>query len=89
MILIVAIDLYSSSVGTFIGLATPKNTAKTIGQVLQILFLYFGIVPVVGLIAPLAFIISPEAGALIGAGFCAAVSALFIAASAPLVGRNV
>ncbi|MBO4414238.1 MAG: hypothetical protein J5830_05980 [Clostridia bacterium] len=89
MILIVAIDLYSSSVGTFIGLAAPKNAGKTIGQVLQILFLYFGIMPVIGFIAPLALVVSPSVGALIGAAFCMAISALFVVASAPLVGRNV
>ena len=43
---IISVDFYSSSVGTFISLSIPTATAKVIRSVIQICFIYFGLVPV-------------------------------------------
>ena len=42
---IVTVDLYATSIGAFINLSVPVAAGKTIKQMVQILFLYFGILP--------------------------------------------
>ncbi len=42
---ILSVDLYSSSVGAFIDLSLPVSLAKTIRGVIQIFFIYFGLLP--------------------------------------------
>ncbi len=51
VVLIVSVDLYASSVGAFITLSLPTNLPKTIRQLIQILFIYFGLIPVAGIVA--------------------------------------
>ena len=51
LILITTIDLYASSVGAFISLSLPTSLAKTIRSVIQIMFIYFGLIPLAGIIA--------------------------------------
>jgi hypothetical protein len=51
LVLIATIDLYASSVGAFISLSLPTSLAKTIRSVIQIMFIYFGLVPLAGIIA--------------------------------------
>ncbi len=43
--LIVSVDLYATAVGAFIGLSVPVSAGKTIKQVVQIMFVYFGLLP--------------------------------------------
>ena len=38
-------DFYSTCVGTFIGLSVPVAAGKTIKQLVQVLFVYFGLIP--------------------------------------------
>ena len=45
MFLILSIDLSSSAVGAFIDLSLPVSLAKNIRSVVQILFIYFGLLP--------------------------------------------
>lgn len=42
---IVSVDFYTTTVGTFIGLSTPASAGKIVKQLVQILFVYFGLVP--------------------------------------------
>lgn len=49
--LILSIDFYATNVGAFINLSVPVSAGKNIKQVVQILFIYFGIVPDIAIIA--------------------------------------
>ena len=51
ILFIVTVDLYATAVGAFINLSVPVAAGKTLKQMVQILFLYFGILPGAGLIA--------------------------------------
>ncbi len=50
LIFVVSIDFYSASVGTFLDLAIPESVAKMIKSLIQILFIYFGLLPIAALI---------------------------------------
>ena len=41
----VTMDFYSSNVGLFLDLSIPTNIAKTVKQLIQVAFVYFGLVP--------------------------------------------
>ena len=43
--LIVSVDFYATCVGTFISLSAPVSAGKTLKQVIQIMFVYFGLLP--------------------------------------------
>ncbi len=45
LLFMLSVDLYSSAVGVFIDLSLPVSLAKTIRAVVQILFIYFGLLP--------------------------------------------
>ena len=45
LFLIVSVDLYSSLVGCFIDLSVPVSGGKTIKQMIQVSFIYFGLIP--------------------------------------------
>ncbi|MBQ4505952.1 MAG: CPBP family intramembrane metalloprotease [Firmicutes bacterium] len=49
--LILSVDLYAGSCGSFIALSTPANAGTTVKQLVQIMFIYFGLLPDVGVIA--------------------------------------
>jgi membrane protease YdiL (CAAX protease family) len=51
LLLIVTLDFYATCVGTFIGLSVPVNAGNTIKQIIQVMFLYFGLLPDGGLLA--------------------------------------
>lgn len=48
---IVSIDFYATCVGTFINLSVPVAAGKMIKQLVQILFIYFGLLPDVAAVA--------------------------------------
>lgn len=50
-VVIVSIDFYATVTATFIDLSVPVHTGKTIKQFIQILFIYFGLIPDVVVIA--------------------------------------
>ncbi|MCQ2428208.1 MAG: putative ABC exporter domain-containing protein [Clostridia bacterium] len=76
ILLILSIDFYSTVVGTFIGVSLPQNAGTMLKQVIQIMFLYFGLIPdiaAIGIAAALgniavglgiAFIVNLGIGAL-------------------------
>ncbi|MBE6698857.1 MAG: hypothetical protein E7584_01240, partial [Ruminococcaceae bacterium] len=45
ILFIVTLDFYSTAVATFIDLSIPTSTAKQIRTVIQIMFIYFGLLP--------------------------------------------
>lgn len=45
-----AIDFYASNVGLFLDLSIPTRAGKTVKQLIQILFIYFGLLPTAALI---------------------------------------
>ena len=48
---IVSVDFYATNVGAFIGFSTPASAGKVLKQVVQVLFVYFGLVPDIAVIA--------------------------------------
>jgi len=51
VLLIVSVDFYATTVATFIDLSTPVSAGKTVKQLVQIMFIYFGLLPDIGIIA--------------------------------------
>ena len=42
---LLSISIYSTSVGTFIGVTVPNNAGVMLKQFVQVLFVYFGLLP--------------------------------------------
>lgn len=63
---ILSVDFYGSNVGAFIDFSTPKSAGKPIKQIVQIMFIYFGLLPDIALIA-LGFVLGFAAISVIGA----------------------
>ncbi|MBO6157941.1 MAG: putative ABC exporter domain-containing protein [Firmicutes bacterium] len=62
---IVSVDLFATIVGTFIDLSIPIHTGKTIKQLVQILFIYFGLLPdIIVIVICLALLHSTTAAVL-------------------------
>ena len=51
MLFVLSVDFYSTNVGSFIDVSLPGGTGTTIKQLVQILFLYFGLLPDIVIIA--------------------------------------
>ena len=93
LVLIATMDFYASNVSAFIHLSVPAATGKTVKQLVQVLFLYFGLLPDVAIMAVALVLDAPAAGV----GLCAALNAglgfLFLALSplflTPGAGRSV
>jgi len=49
--LIVSVDFFATAVGAFIGLSVPVSAGKMIKQLIQILFIYFGLLPDIAIMA--------------------------------------
>ncbi len=63
---IVSLDFYSTNVGAFIDLSVPVAAGKTIKQVVQIMFIYFGLLPDIALLA-VGFVFEEVALCAVGA----------------------
>jgi len=66
---IVSVDFYGTCVGTFIALSTPDSAGKTIKQVVQILFLYFGLLPNAAIMV-VAMVTDHTAAGIVGSAVC-------------------
>ena len=85
ILFIVTLDFYSTAVATFIDLSIPTSTAKQIRTVIQIMFIYFGLLPDVVILIiggifsalPIAAAVAAVANVCIGAVFFA-LSPLFL-----------
>ncbi|MCR5795132.1 MAG: CPBP family intramembrane metalloprotease [Solobacterium sp.] len=69
MIPVMTVDFYATCVGTFLDLSIPESIGKTVKQVIQIMFIYFGLLPDIALIA---------IGFVQGSEFFAAASVSFV-----------
>lgn len=82
---IVSVDFYATNVGAFIGFSVPVAAGKTIKQVVQIMFVYFGLLPDIAILvfgmlfghAALAVILSAVLNMALGFLFFA-LSPLFL-----------
>lgn len=77
MLFIISIDFYGTTTGAFINISVPVNAGKVIKQLIQIMFIYFGLLPDFGILIagylmkgfPIALVISAIVNLLIGALF--------------------
>ncbi|MBR4163739.1 MAG: CPBP family intramembrane metalloprotease [Solobacterium sp.] len=51
MIPIASVDFYATAVGAFLDLSIPSSIGKTIKQLIQVFFIYFGLLPDIAVIA--------------------------------------
>lgn len=89
LFVIIAIDFYSSALITAIDLSLPSSIALTIKQVITVMFVYFGIVPVgiCGCLIGLAFYSLPAG--IIGGGAAAVIIALgAVAVSSSIISKG-
>ncbi len=78
-IFIVSIDFYATNVGAFIDLSVPVAAGKTIKQVVQIMFIYFGLLPMIGVMIA-GFLLEQVALAALGsAALSFALGGIFLA----------
>lgn len=63
---IISVDFYATNVGAFIGFSVPVSAGKTLKQVIQIMFIYFGLLPDI-VIASLGMVSGHTAVGMIGA----------------------
>ncbi len=85
ILFIVTLDFYSTAVATFIDLSIPTATAKQIRSIIQIIFIYFGLLPDIAILIiggifsalPIAAVIAAIVNMCIGAVFFA-LSPLFL-----------
>lgn len=78
-LLIISVDFYGTTVGAFINISVPVNAGSMIKQLVQILFIYFGLLPDAGIIV-LSFVLKAVP---VGVTLCAlanlALGAIFLA----------
>lgn len=85
---ILSLDFYSSSVGVFIDLSVPTSAGKTIKQIVQIMFIYFGLLPDIALIA-LGFVFAKlQLFMLIAAGLNVLIGTIFFSSSPACLERG-
>ena len=83
ILFIVSIDFYATTVGTFIDLSVPVSAGKTVKQIVQVMFVYFGLLPDVALIA-IGLVVDRLAPFAIGAALLNLALGLIFFALAPL-----
>ena len=81
MLFIVSVDFYSTNVGVFIDLSVPVSAGKMVKQFVQILFIYFGLLPDIGIIAFAMVKDKTVTGTVAAAAFNVLVGMLFFAVS--------
>lgn len=77
----VSVDFFSSTVGTFISVSLPSSMDKTMRQVVQIMFIYFGLVPNAGIMVLGIVLHHVTAAAVIAAGVNVGLGLIFFALS--------
>ena len=48
---VLSVDFYATTVGVFIDLSVPVAAGKMLKQIVQIMFVYFGLLPDIGILA--------------------------------------
>ena len=83
VLFIVSIDFYATIVGTFIDLSVPVSAGKTVKQIVQVMFVYFGLLPDAALIA-IGLVMDNLAPFAIGAALLNLALGMIFFALAPL-----
>jgi hypothetical protein len=79
----VSVDFYATTVGVFIGLSVPVAAGKMVKQFAQILFVYFGLLPDIAIMA-FGIVMGHTALAAIGAAVLNVALGLIFFSLAPL-----
>ena len=74
---ILSLYMYSSSVGTFIDVTVPANAGSNLKQIVQIMFVYFGLIPDLIVFAIAAFFKQIFIGIIFGTIFNFMLGVLF------------
>ncbi len=85
LLFLLSVDFYGTNVSTFIDMAVPLSVGKPIKQGLQLIFIYFGSVPVIGIIAAGLILHHLLAAAVISAAINVFVGSLFLVLTAVLI----
>ncbi len=76
---IVSIDFYATTVGAFINLSVPVAAGKTLKQFVQIMFIYFGLIPDIAIMAVAIVTKHTALGAILAAVLNLALGFIFLA----------
>ncbi len=76
---ILSIDFYGTNVGVFINLSVPVSAGKPLKQIVQIMFIYFGLLPDIIIMAVGMIFGYTALAAIIAAVFNCALGAIFLA----------
>ncbi len=76
--LIVSVDFFSTTVGTFISLSVPVSAGKMVKQLVQILFIYFGLLPDIGIMAVGIVLGHPAIAAIVATAVNAGLGFVFL-----------
>ena len=91
--LIVSVDFYATAVGAFINLSVPNSAGATVKQMVQVMFIYFGLLPDVAVMAIGMVMGHTALAAAVSAGINAAFGLLFVSLTPmilePGAGRSV
>ena len=85
---ILSVTAYATSVGTFIDLSVSVNAGKTLKQMIQIVFVYFGLLPDIIIVGLLLLAGLPLVAVLVVTLINAGLSALFIFLASLFMGRK-
>ncbi len=82
---LLAIDFYGTNVGTFINLSVPVSAGKMVKQIVQVMFIYFGLLPAIVIMAIGIVLNHVVVAAVIAAWVCVLVGLLFLALTPMLI----
>lgn len=85
---IISITAYATSVGTFIDLSVNVNAGKTLKAMIQVVFLYFGLLPDIIIVGILLMLKMPVLAVLAVTGINVALSALFLLFASLVMGKK-
>ena len=85
---IVSLTAYATSVGTFIDMSVRVNAGSTLKQLVQIIFIYFGLLPDVAVVGVLLLLKLPLAAVLAVTAVNTALSALFLLLATAFMGKK-
>ena len=85
---ILSITMFATTVGTFINLSVPGEAGATIKTMIQMMFIYFGILPEVGFVIVGALFGFVEPALLAGVIFNVGLSFLFVGLSTRFLGNR-
>jgi len=80
---IASVDFYATTVGVFIALSVPVSAGKTVKQLVQIMFVYFGLLPDIAIMA-IGIVMGYTAAAAVGAAVLNVLLGLIFFSISPL-----